>query len=194
MTRPPKARLKILEAAERIVKTSGAARLTFEELAQESGVTRGGITYHFPTKDVLLQALVARDVEHWTARQASHMENLQGEPAAEVLAHLRASVEEDPERQRFVGGMLGAVAHDPALLEPVRALMREHAPIDPRMPSNELRLWILRLAADGMFWMDVLKCTELPDGMRERVVAEIELLAREWAQESGPNSPPTESK
>ena len=182
MTRPPKARNKILDAAERIVKTHGAAKLTFEELSQESGVTRGGITYHFPTKELLLQALVRRDVEHWSSRQACHMADLEGEPGAEVLAHLRTTTDDDPERQRFVGGMLGAVAHDPSLLEPVRCFLREHQPIDPQMPERELRMWVLRLAADGLFWMEMLKCTELPSGMRERVVAEIEKLAREWGQ------------
>ena len=50
------------------------------------------------------------------------------------------------------------------------------------MPERELRMWVLRLAADGLFWMEMLKCTELPSGMRERVVAEIEKLAREWGQ------------
>lgn len=180
MTRPPRARLKILDAAEHIVKTSGAAKLTFDELAHESGVTRGGITYHFPTKELLLQALVARDVEHWSARQACHMEQCRGQPGAEVLAHLRTSTDPDPERQRFVGGMLGAVAHDPSLLEPVRSFLREHQPIDPQMSASELRLWILRLAADGLFWMEVTKCTELPAGMRERLLEELEHLARDW--------------
>lgn len=193
MTRPPKARLKILDAAERIVKSSGAAKLTFEELAQESGVTRGGITYHFPTKELLLQALVTRDMEHLSARQAHHMEQLAGEPAAEVLAHLRTSTDDDPERRRLVGGMLGAVAHDPSLLEPVRSFMHENSPIDPQMSRDDLRMWVLRLAADGLFWMEVLKCTDLPPGMRERVIAEIEILAREWGQKSAASSAPVES-
>lgn len=63
MPRPPKARLRVLDAAERIVKARGAANLTYDELVQESGVSRGGITYHFPTKDDLLRALIARDLE-----------------------------------------------------------------------------------------------------------------------------------
>ncbi len=186
MTRPPKARAKILDAAERIVKSHGAAKLTFEEIAAESGVTRGGITYHFPTKELLLQALVQRDVEHWSAREASHLAQLGDDPAAPVLAHLRSCTDDDPERRRFVGGMLGAVAHDPSLLEPVREFQRENQPIAAAMSEHELRLWVLRLAADGLFWMETLKCTELPPGMRERVIAEIEKLARQWSGEADP--------
>lgn len=180
MTRPPKARLKILQAAERVVKEHGAARLTFDQISKESGVTRGGITYHFPTKDDLLRALVIHDVEHWSRRQSAHRDKLGDQPAAELLSQLRVSTENDPERRRFVGGMLGAVSHDPALLEPVREFLRENQPIDRDMPQCELRNWILRLAADGLFWMETLKCTDLPPGMRERIVDEIESLARSW--------------
>lgn len=65
MTRPPHARTAVIAAAEAVVKEIGAANLTFDELVRRSGITRGGITYHFPTKDALLQALVQNDLEQW---------------------------------------------------------------------------------------------------------------------------------
>ena len=65
MTRPPKARDQIFQAARRIVESRGAGHLTFEELSAESGVTRGGITYHFPTKEALLKALIEADIDDW---------------------------------------------------------------------------------------------------------------------------------
>lgn len=184
MPRPPKARLAILEAAERIVKQDGAANLTFEELARVSGVTRGGITYHFPTKEVLLQALVQRDVEQWSKRLASHKRVLGDAPGADVIAQLRAAAEEDPERRRLIGGMLSAVAHDPSLLQPVREFIREELPTSADIGPAELRLWILRMASDGLFWTDLMKCTELPPGLRERLIAEIERLAAVWGAEA----------
>ena len=64
MSRQPKARTKVLEAARKIVQESGAGALTFDELSRVSGVTRGGITYHFPTKDALLRGLLEHDMEH----------------------------------------------------------------------------------------------------------------------------------
>lgn len=184
MPRPPKARLAILEAAERIVKSDGAANLTFEELARVSGVTRGGITYHFPTKELLLQALVQRDVEQWSRRLASHRSQLGDVPGADVIAQLRAAAEEDPERRRLIGGMLSAVAHDPSLLQPVRDFLKEELPTNAEICPAQLKLWILRLASDGLFWTDMMKCTELPPGLRERLITEIERLAGVWGAEA----------
>jgi AcrR family transcriptional regulator len=176
--------LKILEAAESIVKMHGAAHLTFDELAKVSGVTRGGITYHFPTKEALLEALVARDVAQWARRLVSHREALGDVPGADVIAQLRSSVEPDPERRRLIGGMLSAVAHDPTLLKPVRAFMRDSVPIRSVPDGAALRLWILRLASEGLFWTDMMKCTDLPDALRQRLVSEIEALATQWGEQA----------
>src|SRR5687767_14471935 len=45
------ARERILEAAERVVGDVGAARMTLEGVAQAAGVSKGGLLYHFPTKE-----------------------------------------------------------------------------------------------------------------------------------------------
>ena len=63
MGRPPLAREKILAAARQIVERDGAGALTFDELVRESGITRGGITYHFPTKEDLLRATLELRLE-----------------------------------------------------------------------------------------------------------------------------------
>ena len=49
----------------------GAGALTFEELVKESGITRGGITYHFPTKEDLLRGLLESDFRQWDDAEAA---------------------------------------------------------------------------------------------------------------------------
>jgi AcrR family transcriptional regulator len=171
---------RILEAAEAIVKARGAAKLTYEELCRESGFTRGGLTYHFPTKDSLLQALLERDIEQWQAREHTLRPADASPAAAELIGFLRAFTVETDEQRRFVAGMLSAVAHDHSLLDPVRRLHAErvrNAPWD----QTALRLQILRFAAEGLFWSEFFRCTELPAEVRERLVTELEALARAWA-------------
>lgn len=106
MSRPPRARKQVLDAAERIVKAHGAANLTFEELVQESGISRGGITYHFATKDDLLRALIERDLEQGKAEEARFRAAAGDGPAAELIAQIRAWSRPDADRKRFVAGML----------------------------------------------------------------------------------------
>lgn len=171
---------RILEAAEAIVKARGAAKLTYEELCRESGFTRGGLTYHFPTKDSLLQALLERDVEQWQAREHT-LRPADASPAtAELIGYLRAFTVETDEQRRFVAGMLSAVAHDHALLDPVRRLHAERVQSTP-WDQHALRLQILRFAAEGLFWSEFFRCTELPAEVRARLVTELEALASRWS-------------
>lgn len=185
MPRLPKARSQILEAAERIVKERGAANLTFEELVQESGISRGGITYHFATKDDLLRALIERDLAQGMAAEQAVRTSLDNQPGADLIAIIRTWSQPDSDRRRFVAGMLSAVAHDPGLLDPIRAHHRQECD-GKTWCAQEVRRGILRLAAEGLFWSEFFGCSEIPPEQRQRVVAELEALAREWSTAVAP--------
>ena len=180
MPRPPKARQRVLDAAERIVKAHGAANLTYDELVQESGVSRGGITYHFPTKDELLRALIARDLEQGKCQEARQQAGMSNEPGAELIALIRTWGTPDSDRKRFVAGMLSAVAHDPSLLDPIRCHHQTECAMRT-WDDAEIQRSILRLAAEGLFWSEFFGCSEVPAEQRERVLARMEQLAREWS-------------
>jgi AcrR family transcriptional regulator len=180
MPRTPKARAKILEAAERVVRERGAGALTFEEVVAASGVTRGGITYHFPTKEELLRALVERDRALWEQTLAQHRAACECPYSADVVAYIRSSTGHDEDHRRFVSGMLGAVAHDPSLLASCRELYRAQLG-SARWTDAELRRLMLRLAADGLFWMETFGFLELPATVRSRYVELLESLAAAWS-------------
>lgn len=183
MPRPPKARARILDAAERVVKTHGAAKLTFEGLVQESGISRGGITYHFATKEDLLRALVERDLAQGKADEARQHAQCPGDPGAELIALIRTWSRPDSDRRRFVAGMLSAVAHDPTLLDPVRQHHQRECALRT-WDEAEIQRSVLRLAAEGLFWSEFFGCSEVPTEHRDRVIVRMEQLAREW---SGPS-------
>ena len=50
----------LLDAADHIVASRGVARLTLEEVAREAGVSKGGLLYHFKSKDALTEAMIGR--------------------------------------------------------------------------------------------------------------------------------------
>ena len=53
-------RARILEAAERIVTEMGAAHLRLGLVADLAAVSKGGLLYHFDSKESLLGALAER--------------------------------------------------------------------------------------------------------------------------------------
>ena len=61
---------RLLDAAERLVSEVGAGHLTLEAVARAAGVSKGGLLYHFPSKEALLQAMIDRHLRDIGARIA----------------------------------------------------------------------------------------------------------------------------
>ncbi len=181
MNRPAHSREIVLQAAEHLVQTQGAGKLTFDNLVKTSGVTRGGITYHFPTKDALLKALLERDMAQWHASEQELRPKLKNARAADLIASVRAMTQSSDDKRRFVAGMLSAAAFDPELLQPIRDYHDERYAV---MKGNQqdIDCLIVELAAAGLFWMDITRCHEFPPAIRKKIVARLEVMAQQWAE------------
>lgn len=180
MTRTPKARDKVLEAARRIVETQGAGHLTFDQLVTESGVTRGGITYHFPTKQALLKGLIEADIADWE-RTAGTLESTAGcgcTRTAAVMGQIRCNLDPlDAGHKRFASGIMGAAVCDPGLLDPLREHQRKKFS-EWRWDDADVMRYLMLLAAEGVFWQDFFDLNPLPPQVRARLTALIERLAQ----------------
>ena len=59
-------RTRILTAANHLVESEGVERLTLETAAQAAGVSKGGLLYHFPNKDALIEGMVRQMLDEFT--------------------------------------------------------------------------------------------------------------------------------
>jgi AcrR family transcriptional regulator len=57
---PPLSQTRIFDAAEAIVQSRGVAGLTLAAAARDAGISKGGLLYHFASKEALLDALLRR--------------------------------------------------------------------------------------------------------------------------------------
>jgi len=155
-TPPSDARTRILDAAEAIVREKGVAGLTLDAAARETGVSKGGLLYHFASKESLLTGLLARlaefVAEDFTANVAAQPEG----PGRVARAMLNWAFGLTPEASnercdRAAAVFLAAFHHDPALLEPMRvfvARMREAVAADGLPPGHGAAIMA---AGDGLF-------------------------------------------
>ncbi|MDQ0892711.1 TetR/AcrR family transcriptional regulator [Agromyces ramosus] len=60
MSRPPAAREAVLDAFERLIIADGERGATLEATAREAGVSKGGLLYHFASRDALIAGLLER--------------------------------------------------------------------------------------------------------------------------------------
>jgi AcrR family transcriptional regulator len=153
---PSDARTRILDAAEAIVRARGVSGLTLEAAAREAGVSKGGLLYHFASKEALLTGLLARMAE-WMRLDFEACVAAQPEgPGRVARAMLAWAFELTPEASnercdRAAAVFLAAFHHDPALLGPIRAViarMREAVAADGLPPGHG---GIIMAAGDGLF-------------------------------------------
>lgn len=60
MSRPPAARDAVLDAFEQILVHDGERAATLDATARAAGVSKGGLLYHFASKEALIEGLIGR--------------------------------------------------------------------------------------------------------------------------------------
>jgi AcrR family transcriptional regulator len=179
MSRPAHARDIILRAAEAIVAEAGVTALTYDALVARSGVTRGGITYHFPTREALLQALVTHDLAAWETCLAEKRAGFSG-VGADLHAYIASTADTTPEEGRLCAGLLSSTMSAPDLAEPWRDFFARYQQNLKTLPDPDLAL-IVSLAADGLFFLEILGLAAFPEAVRSRLIARLHALADETA-------------
>lgn len=79
--KPTITREALLELAEEIVRSKGAAGLTIDALAKTASISKGGVQYSFSSKDDLVRALI----ERWTRRFDALLGEIDGIPPADLV-------------------------------------------------------------------------------------------------------------
>jgi len=93
MPPPPAARAKVLHAYAEILVSSGERSATLEAVAERAGVSKGGLLYHFPSKDALAEGLL----EHLRELAAADVVAMRAAPEGAVDYLLRTSADIDGE-------------------------------------------------------------------------------------------------
>jgi AcrR family transcriptional regulator len=174
------ARDRVLEAAERVITDVGPARLTLDLVSQAAGVSKGGLLYHFPSKESLLIALAHRYVQSIQQCIALAKEGLAGDVACEVKACILGLLGND-ERSKVMGAaLLAAAANDFGLLDIVGKHIARHTEELTKTPgANFARAAIVTLAVDGLKMRESLRISPFDDAQREQVVNELLKIADE---------------
>ena len=108
----PSGKDAMLDAAEVVMTEQGAWRLTLDSVAEQAGVSKGGLLYHFPTKEALLKALVGRLMDNASERR-KECRGDDDDPRAVVKADVEASLLDDSRNPQLCAGLISALANCP---------------------------------------------------------------------------------
>lgn len=184
----PSNRHRILEAAIQVIHRDGVTGVTFDSVAAEARVTRGGMMYHFPSREALLRAIHQHLADQWEASLVANA----GKPLQETTPEERAVAYALTSGQSATRSELLFLLHsstDAESTAPWDAVSSRWAPQAPQNVDDPQALsrFIARLAADGLWVYESLSSQPLPPGLRERV---LQCLASVLQAEEAPAPAP----
>jgi len=170
-------RQRILDAADELVRETGAGRLTLEAVAERAGLSKGGLLYNFPNKDALLQGMIARMMEEYFTVKASLRPSYADRRNIEVRLSVATSLKTRTNSQEQLAcGILAASSENPTLLEPVReAIAREWRKVKETAedPDAAILAW---LAIEGLTNLEMHRLSPFDENDRSRLLAAIDRL------------------
>lgn len=168
----PSRKEQLVDAALAVVAQSGGSALTLDAVAEQAGLSKGGLLYHFPTKEKLIMAMIDRALDGMDAAidaaMCAEQRSGGGGPGAFARAYVRVSFATPGEGTSGLGGLLAAVATDLSMLDGYRArtqVWRKRMAADGLDPA---RAEAIRLATDGLYYNQLMGAA-VPDhaGMAE---------------------------
>jgi AcrR family transcriptional regulator len=168
---------RILEAGYAVARQSGVAAVTLDAVADRAGVSKGGLLYHFPSKEALVFGMVDGLCRTF-ADLADAAARADPVPVGRsARAYLAASAGELWRSSRWLA-LVGALVTDPGLLDSWRAWVVAGWAADEAEDADPVAAAIVRLAADGLWVAGVLGLPAPDQPLRAAILAELGQMTR----------------
>jgi AcrR family transcriptional regulator len=163
-------KISILNAASKVILDQGAEALTLEAVANEAGISKGGLLYHFPTKRKMIEGMIERLI---TGTEYALAKAMSANGGDFLLAYIAISIAENPEYNQVTCALLAVVANDPDLIKPLQVRYRQwQDQAAAAAPSPEIGT-LIRLALDGLWMSDLFDFAPPSSEMREKLLKVI---------------------
>jgi AcrR family transcriptional regulator len=170
MSPPATTRDKIIDAAMAIVRDDGVAKLTLDEAAKRAGLSKGGVLYHFKTKDDLIRGMVERLINQCEALNRAYYDKEPEGPYRWARAVVRTGFDPNgPASDKLAGALLASVAVNPELVGPLQRwyeiwIERIHGD-----SPNPMLAGLLCMAMDGYNFERILGLNICSEEQREQM-------------------------
>jgi AcrR family transcriptional regulator len=162
---------QIIQAALAVAADKGAGKVTLDAVAKVAGVSKGGLIYHFPSKEALISAMVQHLLDEAESKR-SQQAQLEPSTLAAVLqtrAHFTAQISGNTAM-----AILAAAAEQPSLLKPVQQHNQEVLRQIQSEHGDSLQATLLLLASEALIYHDLLNLS--PFTAAERRILEQQLV------------------
>lgn len=167
-------RTQIVQTASHIVLAEGVSSLTLDAVAEKAGISKGGLLYHFPTKDALITGMIDTYIADFERRLD---ELLQAQPPGRgrwLRAYVQATFRESLMEPSVVTAGLAALANNPLLLESLNAAYDRWKALALADGVDADLVMVVLLATEGAWYSRLLGLTLVDEAVQQQM--EVTLL------------------
>ncbi|WP_315654960.1 TetR/AcrR family transcriptional regulator [Amycolatopsis sp. PS_44_ISF1] len=146
----PSARERVLDSYEVILIERGPLEITLEAVAARAGVSKGGLLYHFGSKDALRDGLLERLVR----LNAEDIELARAAPEGVVRYYLRTAITDVTRNRplhRTTMATLRLVLNDPTVAEVSQRCMNDVRELLLENAEDRLAAELVMLVGEGLY-------------------------------------------
>ena len=171
---------KLIDAALKLVSELGVQQVTIDAVAAAAGVTKGGLIYHFKTRDELLGAMLERMMGELNTRIGSRKAHAVGASIQGLVLALAEETFDMPEDQRrILSNMLAASSTYPHLMGPAQSLFSNvYGELGSSGPHAG-RALLLAAALDGFSLLELMNLHQFTPQQKKTMRRAVMELARE---------------
>jgi AcrR family transcriptional regulator len=171
---PALVRQQLLDVAARLTSEQGMGAVTLDAISGASGVSKGGLLHHFPTKNALLDALFDELLARFDADIDQRMLDDPTSHGQFTRAYLMAveGLRNSPDEAGHWAQVTIALLAEPRLRQRWNSWMQER--MDEYVGTDSsINAQIIRFAADGLWLADMLGSHPTDDAARQALLARM---------------------
>jgi AcrR family transcriptional regulator len=172
----------IIRAAHRLIRHKGIAHFTLDKVAEEAGISKGGLLYHFPSKEALARAInlfITDAFEELLNRELASSSD-ETEPGRWTRAYIKATFALKQEMMTDISAALLLLeTSEPKYLTLLQEKYLywqqqiENDKLDPILAT------LIRLAVDGLWFAELFDLSPPQEAERTRLMEALLSLTRQ---------------
>lgn len=166
-------RSQIIACAKRLVREQGINRFTLADVAVAAGVSKGGLLYHFASKEALVRSMLEDTFTTFSQRMREHTEQ-DDEAGRWARGYIRATF--TPNKNAgpdAAAALVAGIATDRTLLKAYADQARNWAAQLAADDVDPVTVAVVQMAADGLWLNEALGLSPLSKDDRKRFIERL---------------------
>ena len=170
----------LLRAASQVLIDKGVEALTLDAVAQQAGVSKGGLLYHFPNKDALMTGMVEQLIQDFEAvlQEEFEQDDAPGTQGQWVRAYIRATLRFSKQSLALIARLSSIAVDSPHVLKAAEIYEQQWRQRVETSGIDPTKATIILLATDGLWLSELFQVGTLDEPRLTQVVETLLAMTR----------------